>query len=262
MTRTLLLFLIGFWLTFHINGQTPIYDKAIVAQQERMVYKEWDRNEFYPKPNRILGIPTNPNWFLTWALHPNYPKLDRRPLSPSGEQTQRLGLAAAMKISSDYYKQHSDTIKSLNAKELTRISGAFSSLDPLYQLYYKKELSPLEDIEAHVFLDIPIAVKEYMQDNGGYDWYLKNMHMLAERYGFAKSLDMERGQRILMYHRIMLEMRKLLSNWNYRLSLAGRMLDFREAFEKKDALKIDPGNPSLREEEMINEILEQRIVMQ
>src|SRR5690606_6768684 len=137
----------------------------------------------------------------------------------------------------DYYKQHSDTIKNIAAKELARISGAFSSLDPLYQLYYKKELSPLEDIEAHAFPDIPVSVKEYMQVNGGYDWYLKNMQMLAERYGFAKNLDMEREQRILMYHRIMLEMRKLISNWNYRLALAGSMLDFREAFEMKDALR-------------------------
>src|SRR5690606_32758032 len=112
------------------------------------------------------------------ALHPDYPKLDRRPLSPSGEQTKRLGLAAAMKISSDYYKQHSDTIRNLASGELTRISGAFSPLDPLYRLYYKKELSPLQDIEAHAFPNIPVSVKEYMQESGGYDWYRKNMQML------------------------------------------------------------------------------------
>lgn len=262
MKRTLLSFIIGVGLSSHAISQTPIYDQAIVAQQERMVFKEWDKDKFYPKPNRILGIPTNPNWFLTWALHPNYPKMDKRPLSPSGEQTQRLGLAAAMKISSDYYKQHSDTIKHMAAKELTRISGAFSSLDPLYQLYYKKELSPLEDIEAYAFPNIPLSVKVYMQDNGGYDWYLNNMQMLAERYGFAKSLDMERGQRILMYHRLMLEMRTLLSNWNYRLSLAGRMLNFRDAFEQKTLGKIKLQNPGLRDEEIIKEILQQRIVMQ
>ena len=262
MKRALLLFIMGFWLSSHAISQTPIYDKAIVAQQERMVFKEWGRGGFYPKPNRLLGIPTNPNWFLTWALHPDYPKLDRRPLSPSGEQTQRLGLAAAMKISSDYYKQNSDTIRSLASGELIRISGALSAMDPLYQLYYKKELLPLGDIEAHAFKDIPISVREYMEDNGGYNWYLENMKMLAERYGFAKSLDMERGQRILMYHRLMLEMRTLLSNWNYRLSLAGRMLHFRDAFEQKTLGKIKLQNPGLRDEEIIKGILQQRIVMQ
>ena len=262
MKRTLLLFLSCFWLTFQIHGQTPIYDKTVVAQQERMVYKEWDQDKFYPRPNRILGIPTNPNWFLTWALHPNYPKLDRRPLSPSGEQTQRMGLAAAMKISSDYYKQHSDSIKHIAAKEVARISAAFSPLDPLYLLYYKNELSPLEDIEAHAFPNIPVSVKVYMQDNGGYDWYLNNMKMLAERYGFAKSLDMERGQRILMYHRLMLEMRTLLSNWTHRLSLAGRMLDFREAFEMNGALKTNLEYASDREEGILNEIINSRTMMQ
>jgi hypothetical protein len=262
MKRTLLLFITGFWLTSQVDGQIPIHDKAIVAQQERMVFKEWDQDKFFPKANRILGIPTNPNWFLTWALHPDYPKLDRRPLSHSGEQTQRLSLAAAMKISSDYYKQHSDTIKNIAAKELARISGSFSSLDPLYQLYYKKELSPLEDIEANAFPNIPVSVKEYMWNNGGYEWYLESMKMLAERYGFAKNLDMERGQRILMYHRLMLEMRTLLSNWNYRLALAGKMLDFREAFEKKEALSINMEYPAAREEEILNEIIKSRIVIQ
>lgn len=261
MKRTMLFLIIGFWLTFQINGQVPIHDKAVGAQQERMVFKEWNQKKFYPNANRVLGIPTNPSWYLTWGLHPDYPELDRRPLSPSGEQTQRLGLVAAMKISSDYYKQHSDTIRNMATKEMTRISGAFSSLDPLYWLYYQKELSPLEDIEANAFPNIPNAVKEYMWDKGGYDWYLENMSMLAERYGFAKSLDMERGQRILMYHRIMLEMRKLLSKWNYRLALTGKMLEFREVFEKKEALtNMEPF--ATREEEILNEIIRSRTVMQ
>jgi len=124
-------------ISFSLNAQTIIKDKAIVAQQERMVFKQWDEDKFYPKPMRILGIPMNYLWYSTWALHPNYPDLDRRPLSPTGEQTQRLGLAAAMQISSDYYKEHSDTVKNLANAEIARISGALSSTDPLYQLYYK-----------------------------------------------------------------------------------------------------------------------------
>src|SRR5690606_18546807 len=143
-------------------------------------------------PKRILGIPTNPHWFLTWALHPDYPKLDRRPLSPAGEQTQRLGLAAAMKISSDYYKQQADTLKNLAIREMARLSAALSGTDPLYLLYYKKELSPLENIEVHAFQFSSAEVKDYMLENGAYAWYLENMKSLKERYGFAKAQDMER----------------------------------------------------------------------
>ncbi len=54
----------------------------------------------------------------------DYPNLDRRPLSPAGEQTQRLELAAAMKISSDYYKQQADTVRNMAMREMTRISGS------------------------------------------------------------------------------------------------------------------------------------------
>jgi hypothetical protein len=228
-----LAFPILFFISISLEGQTLINDKAIVAQQERMVFKQWDEDKFYPEPKRILGIPTNPIWYSTWALHPNYPDLDRRPLSPAGEQTQRLGLAAAMQISSNYYKQHSDTVKNLANAEIARISGALSATDPLYQLYYKRELKPLEDPASSAFQGISPEVVSYMTDHGAYQWYLNNMASLDERYGFAKSLDMERGQRILMYHRIMLDMRDVLRKWQYKLDLSSNMLAFRKLNERK-----------------------------
>src|SRR5690554_654217 len=175
------LFILTFFLVIgKASAQMAIHDRAIVAQRERMVYKEWDRNKFYPKPNRILGVPTNLLWYMTWALHPNYPKTDRRPLSPHGEQTQRLALAAAMSITSDYYKKEADSILLASAKEFTRISGAFSEVDPLYQLYYKKELKPLEKAGEEAFDDIPTVVQTYLQETGALDWYQDEMGRLAE----------------------------------------------------------------------------------
>lgn len=231
--KALLTILIFSCFYVSLYGQMPIHDKAIVAQQERMVFKQWDEDKFYPEPKRFLGIPTNPLWYSTWALHPNYPDLDRRPLSPAGEQTQRLGLAAAMQISSDYYKQHSDTIKNLANAEVARISGALSATDPLFQLYYKKELKPLERPEEIAFQGVSSEVVEYMTKHGAYQWYLNNMASLSERFGFAKTLDMERGQRILMYHRIMLEMREVLEKWKYKLDMSANMLAFRKLSNQK-----------------------------
>ncbi len=118
--KTGLFILIYFMVTWKAAAQIAIHDRAIVAQRERMVYKEWDRNKFYPKPNRILGLPTNLLWYMTWALHPNYPNTDRRPLSPQGEQTQRLALAVAMGNTSDYYKKEADSLRLASARELTR----------------------------------------------------------------------------------------------------------------------------------------------
>src|SRR5690554_6361512 len=157
MMKSGLFILIYFLVFWKASAQMAIHDRAIVAQQERMVYKEWDQDKFYPKPNRILGVPTNLLWYMTWAFHPNYPKTDRRPLSTQGEQTQRLALAAAMSITSDYYKKEADSIQSASTKELTRISGAFSELDPLYQMYYRKELKPLENVGEGAFDDVPVA---------------------------------------------------------------------------------------------------------
>src|SRR5690606_29579609 len=208
-----------------------IHDRAIVAQQERMVYKDWDRNKFYPKPNRILGVPTNLLWYMTWALHPNYPKTDRRPLSPQGEQTKRLALAAAMSITSDYYKKEADSIRLASAKELTRISGAFSEADPLYQLYYRKELKPLENVGEEALDDVPVAVQAYLHETGALDWFQVEMERLAERYQLAKKLDMERGQRILMYHRILQEMRQCLSRWQHQINLSQQVVEFK-AFKR------------------------------
>src|SRR5690606_5272560 len=227
MMRTNLFILICFLASWNAAEKMAIHVRAIVAQRERMVYKEWDRNKFYPNPNRILGVPTNLLWYMTWALHPNYPKTDRRPLSPQGEQTQRLALAAAMSITSDYYKKEADSIQLASAKELARISGTFSEVDPLYQLYYKNELKSLENAGEEAFDDVPIAVQAYLQETGALDWFKAEMERLAERYQLAKKLDMERGQRILMYHRILQEMRQCLSRWQYQIHLSQQVVEFK-----------------------------------
>jgi len=256
------LFLISFFsIAISAHGQQAIHDRAIEAQQERMVFKQWDQNKFYPKPNRILGIPINPTWYLTWALHPDYPKLDRRPLSATGEQTQRLGLAVAMQASSAHYKQESDSVKNLASAEMARISGALSSADPLFQLYYKQALQPLDNPAEIAFENIlsPELV-DYMTDTGAYAWYLNQMKSLSERYGFARTLDMERGQRILMYHRIMLDMRGILKGWQYKLDLSANMLVFRKLYERKTTGQPILSDPT-DEEETARQILSKRKVM-
>lgn len=241
--RVLLATFLFLILSSSLSGQVLIHDKAIVAQQERMVFKQWDADKFYPEAKRFLGIPTNPLWYATWALHPNYPDVDKRPLSTHGEQTQRLGLAAAMQISSDYYKEHSDTIKNLAQAEIARISGALSATDPLYQLYYKKELQTLTDPESSAFAGVSPEVIDYMTEHGAFQWYQNSMASLSDRYEFAKSLDMERGQRILMYHRIMLEMREVLRKWQYKLDMSATMLAFRKLNDRKAGGEIRLSDP-------------------
>lgn len=237
-------------------SQVPIHDRAVVAQQERMVFKQWDPAKFYPLPRRVFGVPTNPNWYLVWAFHPDYPRLDRRPLSSRGEQTQRLGLAAAMKISSDHFHKETDTVKNLAIKEITRISAAFSDVDPLYRLYYKKELDPLEMNGYGLLGDLSPEVNAYLHQHGVYQAYLEHMQSLAERYRFAKTLDMERGQRILMYHRIMLDMRRILDRWAYQAGLAERVLTYKKQ-QAQPAFTFSSHTPAT-DKKLAAKILQQR----
>src|SRR3546814_9652588 len=116
-------------------AQRPIYDKHIVHQQERMVYKWLDRDKFTPKKG-FLGL--NPAYWLTWDWHPDYPDKDRRPLGPSGMQTHRLALVLAMQQATRYYKLHTDTLARVARSEMVHYSALTSGADPLWLLYYRK----------------------------------------------------------------------------------------------------------------------------
>ena len=107
------------------------------------------------------------------------------------------------------------------------MGDAVSEADPLYLLYYKKELKPLENPGEEAFDDVPTDVQDYLQDTGALDWFQKEMERLAERYQLAKKLDMERGQRILMYHRILQEMKQCLGRWQHQIHLSQRVVEFK-----------------------------------
>nr|WP_181718584.1 hypothetical protein [Pedobacter sp.]QJS06245.1 hypothetical protein [Pedobacter sp.] len=260
MKRTLLtLGLLVF--SFCCFSQKKIKDEAIIHQQERMVYKQWDKDKFTPewkwwKPNSYAA------YAATWLLHPNYKDLDRRPLKPGGEHTQRLALAAAMQVSSNYYKKETDTLRNTALTEITNYAGAVSSLDPLYNLYYKKELAPLDDIKGNAFMNVPQKVIQYLAENGSYNWYLTEMNSLLERFSTAKRVDVDRGQRILMYHRIMLEHRKLVESWKHSVDLAAMMLDYRDKLKNVKETGGYPDAPVKSADERLDDIMKRRKSLQ
>jgi len=239
------------------NAQKKITDKAIIHQQERMVYAQWDDDKFDPewswwKPSSWTA------YAMTWLLHPNYKDTDRRPLKAGGEQTQRLALATAMQVTSDYYKKQSDTLRNTALAEFTNYSSTVAFADPLYQMYYKKELKPLDNIVENAFTGVPANVVLYMAESGAYNWYLTEMNSLLDRYKLAKSVDIDRGQRILMYHRIMLEHRKLAETWRHKLDMAGMMLDFKEQLKnQRENKNMIIENPQTAEQRL-NNIMERR----
>ena len=213
-------------------------DKHIVNQQERMVHKQWDRKKFTPTKG-FLSL--NYQYWITWMLHPNYPKTDRRPLSLTGPQTLRMGMVLAMQQTDDAYKKHADTIRNVALTEVANYSGAVSSADPLWLLYYRREFGELaEDTERDPLAGLPADIGSYLRDRGLLAWYNEERAELKERLQAARTTTLDRGSRMMAYHRLLLEHRKLLSTWEAKKSYAAKFLSLSESRERLRA-----GSPDL-----------------
>ncbi|MBD1424039.1 hypothetical protein [Sphingobacterium arenae] len=214
-------------------------DKHIVHQQERMVHKQWDRKKFTPTKG-FLSL--NYQYWITWALHPNYPKTDRRPLSGPGPQTLRMGMVLAMQQTDEAYKKHADTLRNVAVTEAANYSGLLTDADPLWFLYYRKEFNPLlESTETDAMQGIAPEIKDYLQQKGVYEWYTNERLELKERLEAARRTTLDRGSRILAYHRMLMEHRKLLATWEAKKSYAAKFLSLSSSL---DGLQSDsPGLP-------------------
>lgn len=189
-----------------------------------MVFKQWDKGKFEPTPGFLW---TNPYYWMTWGLHPNYPDTDRRPLSAWGPQTQRLGIVGALNSTSGAYRLDADTLRNTALLEVSNYSGAVSGADPLWLLYYRKELRPvLEYSPASILNPLPVAVRGRVISEGIYDWYLEELGILKERLIGARNANMDRGSRIVAYHRLLAEYRKLAGVWNVRTAGAEQKASF------------------------------------
>ena len=207
----------------HAQSIRSINDKHIQHQQERMVYKQWDRDKFTPTKG-FLSL--NYQYWLTWGLHPNYPKQDRRPLSAYGPQTLRMGFTLAMKAAVEKNKLHMDTISNISLGELAHISALGNSLDPLWLLYYKHQLAPLINAQKEYdpFKKITPTLLNHLKEKGVYDWFIEQHNVLKERLQLIWQTDMERGSRILSYHRILGEYRKLSSTLDSKIEYSRKYL--------------------------------------
>ncbi|RBQ12041.1 hypothetical protein DRW42_01930 [Pedobacter miscanthi] len=204
------------------HAQKSIRDESMVNQQERMVFKQWDRSKFTPTSG-WLGI--NPYYWLTWGLHPNYPKTDLRPLAGTGPQLQRLSLAGLQKDADRSYELHSDSLGNVAKEEILGHSGLLSAADPLWLLYYSHQLKAITDFDPLLAVEgLSAGIKAKLISEGSYDWYNGEMKMLAERLDMTRKTNQDRGARILSYHGMLMDYRKLMGIWSTRVSTAGRFI--------------------------------------
>jgi len=225
-----------------VGAQKKITDKHITYQQERMVFKQWDAGKFTPKPG-FLGL--NPQYWITWALHPNYPKTDLRPLGTLGPQTQRLMLAAAMQNTDNLYKLHADTLRNTALGEASNYSSALAFADPLWLMYYRNEFEGLlNQADADMLSGLSSKEKQYMISSGLLEWYSEESRALLERLEIARSTTVDRGSRIMAYHRMLAEFRKLSASWETKKSRAKAYLSIRSSAQKLRAGEVPrPASP-------------------
>lgn len=221
-------------------AQQLVKDEAMRYQQERMVYKQWDQDKFKPGSG-FLGL--NPYYWLTWGLfNPNYHKKDLRPLSAAGPQTKRLGLTAAMQNTDDKYKLQADTLGTQGLSGIANQSGLVTPADPLWLLYYSKELRPvLENTPAGILNKLPPDVRETVTGEGLYAWYKHELDSLKERIEGARSANMDRGARILAYHRMLQEYRTLEATWATRTASAQKHTALTDQQKKVKTNQVTPG---------------------
>jgi len=202
-----------------LHAQEVVQDKAIENQSQRMVYAQWNQNDFYPHSGFLY---TNPYYWLVWGLFdPNYHKTDLRPLSATGPQTQRLALVAAQNSTDGKYKLQSDTLRNTALSQIASQSGLLSDADPLWLLYYNHQFQPLLNYSATTLLG-PLApqVSAKIVSEGTYNWYTNELSMLKQRLNGARTTDQDRGSRIMAYYRLLQEYQRLAGVWNIRIAAA------------------------------------------
>lgn len=210
-------------------AQRVIKDAAIAHQQQRMVFSQWDADKFTPKPG-FLGL--NPVYWITWGLHPDYPKTDRRPLSASGPQSQRIALAMVMQQADQAHFKQSDTLSASAIYAAAAYSGLSSGVDPLWQLYYADQFPPLISFAGNPPLSGSPQEIAQLRSSGLYQWYAAEHASLAQRLQICRTTPLERGARLIGYHRLLGEYRKLEADWEGRRQTIGRHLNLQRASKR------------------------------
>jgi len=227
MKKLICLLALSFMLSASF-AQEIIKDQAVENQSQRMVYAQWNQNDFYPHSG---FLDTNPYYWLVWGLFdPNYHKTDLRPLSATGPQTQRLALVGVLNNTDSHYKLQSDTVRNTALSQIASQSGLLSDADPLWLLYYNQQFEPLLNYSAISILGpLPPKVSTELLSDGMYSWYTNALAMLKERLNGARTTDMDRGSRIMAYYRMLKEYQDLSGVWAVRVSAAQMTLNMQAA---------------------------------
>lgn len=209
-----------------LNAQTikRIKDPHIVGQEKRQVFLEW--GDWQPEKKKFLGVNVNYHYTMVWGwLAPKRNRRykdgdDIRPLSLTGLQNQRYATTLIQEDRTKRILEHANVVHDETFDEYMHISSLSVEADPLYILYYKRELSDcvrLRGSGINIFrvLGMKNETFEANQRYGILETLKIDAEKLEAKYRMAKSADMPRGKRILLYHECLKDLRKLRKYVDY-----------------------------------------------
>lgn len=243
MNQYKLLFIIFILTCSSTKAQKLITDPYITLQEKRMVYHSWA--DFRPSKG-FLGL--NPHYLLTWGILANLRNRryrngpDIRPLKPSGTQNLRYASLVATGQEIEGFSEISSSLAINSSEEYLHISGLIANVDPLWNLYYKRELSPLLNYNGRPLDTAPERAKETLKNSNSLHWYNEQMHILKERLEINLKEDINRGARIMGHHRILLDFIELQKKWTNILQEATKRTDrlhvIRHHTQTTDSIRI------------------------
>ena len=203
-------------------GQKVINDPYISLQEKRMVFQSWGG---WRPSKTFFGL--NPHYQIVWgslakSRNRKYRRgPDIRPLGPVGPQTVRTASLLATQKEIKKLKKETEELQKEAEKEILSTSALTAKADPLWLLYYSKELKPLQDY-SNPLIGLKAETAMALNGSSAAEWYHDAMLMLQERLQLNLKQDMDRGVRILGYHHILLDYRKAQQQWSYALAEASK----------------------------------------
>ena len=198
-----------------LSAQKLITDPYLSLQEKRMVYQSWGG---WRPSKTFFGL--NPHYQAVWgklanARNGKYRKgPDIRPLRAGGTQTLRTATLALTQAQVKELKKEAEELKKQAEKEILSTSSLTAKADPLWLLYYSRELKPLRNY-SHPLSGLESETANVLKGSSATEWYNEEMHMLQERLEINLKEDMDRGARILGHHNILLDYRKAQKKWSY-----------------------------------------------
>lgn len=197
-------------------------DPSIVAQHKRMVYEQW--GDWRPYPKYFLGIQTNFAYATVWGIWaPSRNRAykrgdDIRPLKPDGLEVKRLVETKIQENQAKMILEEATQLQKLAEKDFLHYTSTTVEADPLWVLFYRKKLRPLNQFPAQPgFEDLGLESQEkynHLFQIGALDNLLDVLEGLKESYHQSRNMAMPRGKRILMYHDTLMGWRKFLDMKN------------------------------------------------